>query len=211
MQQTRRYILEILREHGQATVDDIVDALRQRRGNITAVTVRHHLSRLQEAHLITAPELRHRETPGRPQHVYALTEQGKNVFPTNYQTLATELLKQMRQHLPPEGVNVILQGVADSIAEDADIPDVPISQRLDMAVDYLNQHGYDAHWDTRPDGYVLYTANCPYPHIAAVDESCCNMDMRLVSSLIGIVPRLLSRLSAGDANCAYIIPLEVLE
>jgi predicted ArsR family transcriptional regulator len=132
MQQTRRYILEILRERGQATVDDIVAALQLRRGNITAVTVRHHLSRLQEENLITAPELRHRETPGRPQHVYALTEQGKNVFPTNYQMLATELVKQLRQHLPPEGVNVILQGVADSIAEDAEIPDVPIMQRMDM-------------------------------------------------------------------------------
>ena len=81
MQETRQHILEILREIGQATVDDVVRALCERRGEITAVTVRHHLTRLQEDGLITAPELRHRNTPGRPQHVYKLTEKAQQHFP----------------------------------------------------------------------------------------------------------------------------------
>lgn len=206
MQQTRRHILDILKERGQATVDDIVAELRIRRGDITAVTVRHHLTRLQEDELITDPILRHRETPGRPQHVYALTQKGKEAFPNNYQELATELLRQIHAQFPPEGVNVILQGVADRMASEAQIPDVPLPQRLDLAVNYLNQRGYDAYWETQTDGYVLHTSNCPYPHISEIDDSCCNMDMRLIASLLGVVPRLMARISAGEATCAYMIP-----
>src|SRR4030095_8036404 len=113
MQDTRQHILDILKEHGEATVDDIVVELQKRRGNITAVTVRHHLTRLQDEQLITNPQLRHRSAPGRPQHIYMLTEQAHDYFPNNYQPLATKLLESLSEVLPPNQVNVILEGVAD--------------------------------------------------------------------------------------------------
>lgn len=65
MQETRRHILESLKQRGQATVDELVIDLRQRRGDqITAVTVRHHLTRLEEDGLITQAAPRPRTTPG---------------------------------------------------------------------------------------------------------------------------------------------------
>jgi predicted ArsR family transcriptional regulator len=206
MQDTRRHILDILKDHGEATVDDIVDELQKRRGNITAVTVRHHLAKLQDERLITTPEFRHRTAPGRPQHIYKLTEEAKDHFPNNYQPLATQLIEQLREHLPPKQVNVILEGVADQMAIDAGIPDVPLLERLDRVVQYLNEHGYNAHWEPHNDGYVLRTTNCPYHHVAETSQSLCEMDMRLIASLLGIVPRLLERISDGDSSCAYMIP-----
>ncbi|MBZ0289586.1 MAG: helix-turn-helix domain-containing protein [Anaerolineae bacterium] len=99
MQRTRRHILNILHERGEATVDEIVTELQNVRGkDITAVTVRHHLTKLQEDGLITSPQMRHRSTPGRPQHVYALTDRALGQFPSNYQRLAASLLQGMRQH-----------------------------------------------------------------------------------------------------------------
>lgn len=207
MQETRRLILDILRERGQATVDDIVDELRKRRGDITAVTVRHHLTRLQEAGLITAPEMRRRTTPGRPQHMYALTDKAQEHFPNNYQLLASSLLDQLSRHLPPDGVNVILEGVACTMAASADVPCVPMDERLDFVVDYLSQHGYNASWETGADGYILHTTNCPYHHITNRENlSMCDMDMRLIAELLGVVPRRISRVSDGDAACSYMIP-----
>jgi predicted ArsR family transcriptional regulator len=206
MQQTRRHILEILKERGQATVDDIVEALQKRQSKITAVTVRHHLAYLQKDDLITAPEPRHRATPGRPQHIYALTEKAKDYFPTNYQTLITGILQQIGEQLPPKSVNVILEGVADQMARDAHIPDVSLGERVKLAVEYLNQHGYKAHCEEVVDGYILHTTNCPYHHIAEENTNLCDMDMRLVASMIGVVPRLMARVSSGDSSCAYLIP-----
>jgi DeoR family transcriptional regulator, suf operon transcriptional repressor len=208
MQETRQLILEILKERGPATVDDVVADLQKRRGAITAVTVRHHLTRLQEDGLITTPQLLHRTTPGRPQHVYELTDKARTHFPTNYHQLITGLLDQLREKLPPGGVNVILEGVADYMAADAAIPDLPPQQRLDVVVEFLNQHGYSARWETSPTGYILCTANCPYHHIAANDHGLCEMDMRLVASLLGVVPRRLTHVAAGDSTCSYLIPLK---
>ncbi len=207
MQQTRRFIIEILRERGEATVDDIVEELQQRRGReITAVTVRHHLTRLQEEDLIATPQMRHRNTPGRPQHVYALTEKAFAQFPNNYQRLATGLLQGMRRHLPADHINVILEDVADLMVVDADIPPAPMEQRLDITVDYLTRQGYEARWEESSGGYVLSTSNCPYHQIAQGEQMLCEMDLRLVAGLLGAVPRRLSHVIAGDHTCAYFIP-----
>src|SRR3990172_7745014 len=143
MQETRQHILEILREIGQATVDDIVTELRRRRGEITAVTVRHHLTRLQQQSLISAPVLRDRDTPGRPQHVYEITEKAQEYFPDNYQRLAAGLIEQLRSQLSPETVTAILHGVADSMAAEARINGATPAQRREMAVNHLNRYGYN--------------------------------------------------------------------
>src|SRR5689334_13769471 len=143
MQETRRKILEILRERSEATVDDIVGDLERLRGSITSVTVRHHLAKLQEEGLVNIYEMRHRSSPGRPQHVYALTQQGVSFFPNNYQVLAQKLLSQVKKQFPNQ-VNVIMEGLADSMADEADIPHGSMRERLDAVVDYLNLHGYKA-------------------------------------------------------------------
>ncbi|MCB9451810.1 MAG: ArsR family transcriptional regulator [Anaerolineaceae bacterium] len=207
MQETRRYILEILKEQGQATVDDIVAELQKRRGAITAVTVRHHLNRLHDENLITAPELRRRTTPGRPQHVYTLTEKARDFFPDNYQPLATALIEELSTQLPPSTINVILEGTATRMAQEAGIKAESIQQRLDKVVDYLNIHGYEASWKPHEEGYTLETSNCPYHQIDNPQHMLCEMDMRFVASLLGIVPRILSRSSEGADRCAYLIPV----
>jgi predicted ArsR family transcriptional regulator len=207
MQETRRYILDILRRQGQATVDEIVDALQRRRGSITAVTVRHHLMRLQEDGLIVSPELRRRSSPGRPQYIYALTDKAKELFPNNYQRLAASLFAQLRQQLPPASVNVILEGVADAMAQDAVIPDLPMDDRLDAVVDYLNENGYEATWERSDAGYLLTTLNCPYHGLHEEDGTLCQMDMRLISSLLGVVPRRVTHVPDGDTACSYLIPV----
>lgn len=206
MQSTRRLILDILRARGQATVEDIVAELRKRRGSITAVTVRHHLMRLQEEALITSPELRRRSSPGRPQHVYALTEKANDIFPNNYQRLAQTLLEQIQKQLPPEGVNVIIEGVAAQFAADAELPELPLPEKLDAVVAYLNQQGYDAYWEPCEGGYMLHTSNCPYHHAAQSTNTLCEMDMRMIAQLIGVVPRRTGQIAHGDQTCAYFIP-----
>ncbi len=206
MQETRQHILDILRENGQATVDDIVAELQKRRGKITAVTVRHHLNVLQQEQLIATSEQRHRATPGRPQHVYALTDQAQELFQNNYQTLVFHLIRQLKHQLSPQGVNVMLDGVVHSMAQQANIPDVPLKRRLDLVVDYLNQQGYNAHTESTSGGFLLHTTNCPYHQIARESDLLCTMDMQLVAMLLGVVPRLMARVAAGDAACSYFIP-----
>ncbi len=208
MQETRRYILDILKDRGESTVDDLVAELRTLRSDsITAVTVRHHLNELLKENLVMCPQLLHRTSPGRPRHIYTLTEDAKDHFPNNYQPLASRLLQQITEQFPPQQVNVILQGVAEQMAAEAGIADMPLTERLDKVVAYLNEHGYKASWEKLDEeSYVLRTTNCPYHHIAETSHSLCEMDMRLIASLLGRVPRLMSRMSEGGSSCAYMIP-----
>lgn len=207
MQDTRQHILEILKDFGEATVEEIADELKNRRGEISSVTVRHHLTRLQEANLINTPELRHLKTPGRPRHIYTLTEQAKAHFPNNYQQLSANLLIELRKHLPSGEVNVILEDVADTMAEHANIRALPLAERIQQAVIYLNEHGYNASAEPSDTGFLLKTKNCPYHDIVKDSrDGLCNMDMRLISSLLGVLPRLKSRISEGDESCTYFIP-----
>jgi len=209
MQETRRQILEILRDRETATVDDIVADLEALRGSITSVTVRHHISKLQEDGLVDSAQMRHRSTPGRPQHVYSLTDLGNSHFPNNYPELATNLLRKMRETLPEKQVNVIIEGVADDMAIEANIPrEGSMRKRLDSVVEYLNNHGYEANWDIHKEGFLLVTGNCPYHTISRDDENhtLCQMDMRLISQMLGVVPRKMSQISDGDEHCTYLIP-----
>jgi predicted ArsR family transcriptional regulator len=207
MQQTRQHILEILKEQDEATVDQIVDGLTQRIGTITAVTVRHHLEILRADGFVTAPTVRRRTSPGRPQHVYALTEKALELFPNNYRSLADELLLQIKAQLSHHEVNVILENVADQIASGLPQSDAPLPLRLDQVVDYLTEQGYNSEWEQTDSGYLLHTNNCPYHHLAEKHTELCVMDMRVISSLLGgTVPRRVSHLIEGDASCAYLIP-----
>jgi predicted ArsR family transcriptional regulator len=207
MQETRQYILDILRLKRQATVDELVGDLEKRRGSsITAVTVRHHLNELLKEQLITTSELKHRDSPGRPQHVYVLTDAAVEHFPSNYQPLLTHLLEQLTNSLSHTQINVLFEGIADHMAVDAAVPSLSLVERLNYVINYLNEHGYNADWERRDDGFILNTTNCPYHQLAEGNRMLCEMDLRLVSSLLGIVPRLMSRMSDGDSTCSYFIP-----
>lgn len=212
MQQTRQHILEILKDTGEATVDELVEALAGRTGDITAVTVRHHLEILRGDGLINAPKVRRRTTPGRPHHVYTLTDKALEYFPNNYQNLAEELLLELKNHLSDHEINVILEGVADQMSNVAIKADAPLPTRLTQVVEYLNQQGYSAHWEAGdPNGYLLITTNCPYHQLSATHGELCTMDFRMITNLLGgIVPRRVAHMAEGADRCAYLIPEESL-
>lgn len=207
MQQTRQHILEILKEKEQATVDEIVEGLSARIGNITAVTVRHHLEILRGDGLVSAPSVRRRTSPGRPQHMYALTDKALEIFPNNYRNLAAEMLLQLKSQLPRQEVNVILEGVADQMAGSIPQTDAPLPLRLNQVVEFLSDQGYAAFWESTDSGFVLHTSNCPYHQLAENHGELCVMDMRMITGLLGgIVPRRIGHMAEGDTSCAYLIP-----
>jgi len=202
-------MLDILKRQGQATVDDLVVQLHARNGKrITAVTVRHHLSVLQTEGLVIEVELRRRATPGRPQNIYALTDKARGMFPNYYPQLVTALLDQISRAMPEDGVNVLLDGVAEQFAAPLlpQLDGLSLCDRLDIVVGLLNERGYEAHWQREDQGYVLHTRNCPYHAVSMTTDALCTMDMRFISALVGVVPRRLTRISGGAESCAYLIP-----
>ncbi len=185
MQETRRLILDILRRRAHATVDEIVDELQRRRGSITAVTVRHHLMRLQEDGLDHIAGTEAPQFTGTPAvYLRADREGSKTCSRTTISVLRPVCSLNCKSSCPTDRINVILEGVADTMAHEALVPDLPMIDRLDVVVDYLNQNGYEALWERSSEGFVLTTANCPYHGLSDEAGSLCQMDMRLISSLL---------------------------
>jgi predicted ArsR family transcriptional regulator len=205
MQQTRRHILEILKERKEATIDEIVTALSERIGKITAVTVRHHLEILRGDALVAAPTVRRRSAPGRPQYVYTLTERAADQFPNNYQGLASGLLEQIKSQLPPAQVTEILEGVAANMADDAFVPDGPVEVRLDHAVAYLRNHGYTANWARDNGNHILAITNCPYEQVTCSNPELCKMDKKLVDTLVGVPTQRVTWQQNDEEACSYLV------
>ena len=199
MHQTRKSILDYLKEHCPATVDDLAEEL-----SLTSVTVRHHLDILRGEGLVDEPFIRHRATPGRPQYAFRLTEKASAHFPKDYEGLTAKILAEIKA-TAPQTINVIFEGVAERIAAEAPQPKPGQSMptRLNHAVTFLNQHGYVAHWEKGADGYVLHTNNCPYEAVAKSHPEVCGMDRALVGNLLGAPLECLGRVSEGAGSCAY--------
>jgi predicted ArsR family transcriptional regulator len=202
MQQTRKWILDYLKEHGQATVDELAGVLE-----LTSVTVRHHLDILRGEGLVSEPLVRHRTTPGRPQFTYALTDKASQHFPKNYRDLAAKLLEEVKAYAPPQGVNVIFEGVANRLSASAPplVPGEPMTERLDRAVNFLNSQGYVASWEPAESGYLLHTCNCPYEALAEKNQELCRMDLSFVGNLVGNDVQRVSRVIEGASSCAYLV------
>jgi predicted ArsR family transcriptional regulator len=203
MQKTRQKILDYLKRHGQATVDELSREL----DDLTAVTVRHHLDVLRREKLVAPPEVIHRDGPGRPKYAYQLTDKAETLFPRNLDTLTKHMLDEMKRSLAPQRINVIFKGVAEQMAASAPPirQDEPFEARLDRLTTYLTEQGYEARWEPHPEGFVLHTSNCPYSGVSETHNELCLLDMHYISHLLGVVPRRLDHLLEGAQSCSYLI------
>ena len=205
MQATRQRILEILKERGEATIDELSQAL-----DLTSVTVRHHLDILRGEGLVEVPEVKRRATPGRPQYVYTLTDAADEHFPKNYAGFTNLMITEIKERFEPAELDHILRGMAHRMTADTPkpLPGELMEQRLSRLVTFLNSKGYIAKWEKaqETDGYYLHTTNCPYHDISHNHTQVCVMDMTLIAELLGTVPERVSWMSAGEFDCTYHVP-----
>src|SRR5215213_1867124 len=81
-------ILDYLQRHGEATVKDLEELL-----GISTTAVREHLTHLQAKDLVATRLVR--QGPGRPHAAYFLTDEAHSLFPKEYDTLTTMLLREI--------------------------------------------------------------------------------------------------------------------
>jgi predicted ArsR family transcriptional regulator len=183
MQDTRQQILEIMKRHGEVTVQELSNEL-----GLTSVTVRHHLEILRSEGYISDPEVRRSNKPGRPRYVYHLTSTAADLFPNNYSGLASALLGSIEECMLPEERNEVLARAAQRIADRAgSLPDKP-DERVESVVTFLNQQGYVSRWEKDEEHdqrYFVYVSSCPYFHVSQSHSETCQIDQHMVQLLAG--------------------------
>jgi predicted ArsR family transcriptional regulator len=202
MQATRERILKILKERGQATVKELSEVL-----DLTTVTIRHHLDTLRREDLVAAPDVRHRKAPGRPQHVYTLTEEASDFFPKRYERLIDFMFDEIRSRFSDEEVEEMMVRIGKRIARSITIsPSAGIEERVVVAVSFMDERGYMADWEKTGDGtYRIQVANCPYEGVARRHSEVCRIDQTMLRELLGVSSEEIKRVASPPRHCIYVI------
>ena len=215
MHAVRKHILDILKEREGATVAELADALE-----MAAVSVRHHLDILQGDNLIKVARVERKGSVGRPQQIYVLTDEAIEYFPNNFAVLAGNLVRQIKQTLPPEQVECVFRNLARDLAGQFErspsrdgangvnaagaAQGAQIEAQLERIAEFLNTQGYLASWEEDAEGeYLLHKHNCPYAGVSAEHRELCVMDQVLVETLMARPCERVQHMVTDGHCCTY--------
>ncbi len=198
VQETRQNIVEILKARGHATVEELAEALA-----LTPMTVRHHLSILEERKLVTADVQRGRV--GRPHYVYSLTPAADDLFPKAYHILAERVLAKIKEQYGAQEARMILQDIAGDLAEPhlAELAGKPLEERLIQIEEIMAAEGFRVRVTGDGDTSGVEVCNCAYRHVAAHHPEVCELDRTLLESVLGQSLVRVKHAPAGDECCRY--------
>ena len=156
---TRQQLLrQLLASPGGCTVEDLCLRLR-----VTHNAVRQHLNALIGAGQVE--RVGAVATGGRPQTRYAITAEGRDLFPRNYGTIAGALVATMQPPLQP--------GPGD------DGPTRALAERLDGL-------GYEAGPARAADGaWEVESFNCVFHAMARRNPQVCRFDLAYMDAVTG--------------------------
>jgi len=200
MQSTRQKIVELLKESGQATVEELAGAV-----GLTQMAVRHHLNILYGENLVVTSSVRHKKQPGRPQQLYSLTETASKLFPEDYYHLADYLLDEVKDTLGAGGLDQILSQIAEKVATEAPRlrPGQSPEERLDQLVHFLRGKSFTARWGKEGNNYVIRILTCPYRQVARQHNQVCRLDMQIIKEILNANPVTVTCIANGDEYCTY--------
>ncbi len=202
MQVTRQRIIDLLRTLGQASVE----TLAQRVG-LTPMAVRHHLNVLQADDLIEVSHTKRQHRPGRPIQMYSLTNKARKLYPQEYFQLTSMLVKEIARQMGPKAITNLFNGIADRFL--AEIPpttdEYSIEQRLDTLVTFLREKGFIVEWRVENGQYVVYHFDCPYRQFAQRHQEVCQLDKKVISTVLNTTPMRVSCIAFNDDRCKYVL------
>lgn len=198
MQTTRSRIIEYLKEHGRASVQDLAVATE-----LTSMTIRHHLTILETDGLVNSEK--ERGHVGRPRHVYCLTDKALSLFPERYDELAGRLLEGLKDLGAKREITEVLERMAAQITDDyrEELADRSFEERLDLLIDVLGKEGFLASWEKREGEYVLREYSCPYFLVGQEHPEICRVDWQVITTILNAPVKRQSCMLHEDSNCTF--------
>jgi predicted ArsR family transcriptional regulator len=196
---TRRRILIALKERGGMTADELAAKL-----SISSVAVRRHLTNLERDGLIDHEQVQ--RGMGRPSYVYHLTEAAHQIFPHNYDQLASYFLGAIQELYGQEAVDRIFEHRTRELAQSYRhlVNGGSLPARLEQLTRLREADGYMPVWEKQEDGsYVLRQHHCPILHIAEGCREACAHELTLFVDLLDAEVTRQSHQVVGDTDCSY--------
>ena len=200
----RGEILLHLRREGPASPDQLAAAIGASRTGVL-----QQLRALEAADLVSRQTVRH--GVGRPRHLYDVTPEAQDLFPTNYDALASGLLAAIEAVGGDDLLDQVFaarrrqlgERVREHMAERV-APDASLADRVrELAVIQADQ-GYLADAILGIDGTIrLREHNCAIFHVAQGSPVACQAELELFSEVLGADVVREQHIASGDRCCSY--------
>jgi DeoR family transcriptional regulator, suf operon transcriptional repressor len=193
-------ILAYLQRHGEATVKDLEELL-----GISTTAVREHLTHLEAKELLGTRLAR--SGPGRPRLVYFLAPRAQEIFPKEYDTLVTLLLRELASREEPDRMQSLMDAVAARMAEEyrGGVGSAGLGERMARLRDVLESRGIPA--EVLATGELRMFA-CPYHEVAQEHASVCAMERRMLEQVLGETIMLEGTIREGHRSCQFVVKPE---
>jgi iron-sulfur cluster biosynthesis transcriptional regulator SufR len=199
MPATRRRILIALKERGGMTADELAENL-----GISSVAVRRHLTNLERDRLVDHEQVQ--RGMGRPSYVYRLTEAAHQIFPHNYDQIASYFLEAIQELFGQDAVERIFEHRTQELAESyrSEVSGRDLPDRLDQLTRLREADGYMPVWEEQEDGtFVLRQYHCPILHVAEGCNEACAHELALFVDLLEAEVTRQNHQVTGDTECSY--------
>jgi len=178
---TRGRLVTLLRRTG-FTVDELAREL-----DLTNNGVRAHLATLERDGIVRQSGVVRREIGGgKPAYLYELTPEAEDLFPKAYEPVLHRLLDVLAEQFEPDESEALLRSVGRLMAKGETVPTHGPRERLEAAVEVLNELGGLAELEERDGGFVIRGYSCPLAGVTPDHPEVCRMVETLITELAGV-------------------------
>ena len=188
MTTARQKVLTYLTKNRSASAREISRSLK-----MSAATVRHHLRVMVADRRLEVESVRVREGKGRPEKLYSLP---RRLLGDNLSALSEALLTEAGSSVRVEALGKYLAG--ESFAGH------PITKRLTLIIEKLNQMNYHARWEAGAGGPRIILGHCPYAAIIVKHPELCQMDAELLRELFGDEVEQITKIENFQGVCVFV-------
>ena len=200
----RRDLVLRLRLDGPSSPDQLADRLGASRTGVL-----QQLRALETANLVSRRTVRH--GVGRPRHLYDVTLDAQDLFPSNYDALAAGLLDAIETVGGDDLLDQVLAArrrqlgnrVREHLTERV-APDAPLLDRVRELAVIQADNGYLADAKLDDDGAIrLREHNCAIYRIAQGSPAVCRAELELFAEVLGADVVREQHIASGDRCCTY--------
>ena len=200
----RRDLLLRLRLDGPSSPDQLAERIGASRTGVL-----QQLRALEAAHLVSRQTVRH--GVGRPRHLYDVTADAQDLFPSNYDGLAAGLLAAIEavggDDLLDQVFTARRRQLGDRVREqmaERVAPEAPLLERVRQLSVIQGDQGYLADATVDDDGTIrLSEHNCAIYHVAAGSPAACQAELELFTEILGADVVREQHIASGDRCCTY--------
>lgn len=192
---------QILRHLLYSEVAVTMEQLAEKTG-ISRAAIGKHMDMLISFQLVEA-QLQD-STGGRPSRAFILTDSGRAIFPKQYYLFSRALLSAVSQKLDDDSVTEILTEMGAQLADQLQPEMKSDEDKMQAVRNIMAKLGYETvEPSNEQEQQSLIAKNCVFHDLAINDERVCQLDISLISHLLGKPVYLKECMAKGGQHCHF--------